>query len=116
MDGPAASERPTGWACTSEPRRLRPDTDKPPWARRHRPHPAGDLVLAALATALAVSQAGSIGFIGLVIPHLIRRCWASFEPRVSAATVRYLRWQACWMRDDTLARTCSLRKQLRSWW
>ncbi|BAZ95131.1 ABC-type Fe3+-siderophore transporter, permease component [Thiohalobacter thiocyanaticus] len=29
-------------------------------------------VLAALATALAVSQAGSIGFVGLVIPHLIR--------------------------------------------
>lgn len=32
----------------------------------------GIYLVASLATALAVSQAGSIGFVGLVIPHLIR--------------------------------------------
>ncbi len=61
------------------------------------------LILAALATAAAVTIGGAIGFVGLIVPHLLRR-WCQNDQRVLLP--------ACWLGGgaflvfaDTLART-----------
>lgn len=67
-------------------------------------------VLAALATALAVSQAGSIGFIGLVIPHLIRLLGIRDHRFLIPAAV--LAGGSLLVLADTLARTLLAPQQL----
>ena len=66
--------------------------------------------LAALATAAAVTQAGSIGFVGLVVPHLLR-LWVGNDQRIllPAAT---LAGGVLLVLADTLARTVIAPQQL----
>ena len=47
------------------------------------------LLLAGLATALAVAEAGAIGFVGLVVPHAVKLCVARL-PRLGARSVLVL--------------------------
>lgn len=64
----------------------------------------GVLLLCALSTGVAVTVAGAIGFVGLIVPHLLRR-WLGHDQR--------LLLPACWLGGgallvlaDALARTC----------
>ncbi len=67
-------------------------------------------ILASLLTAVAVSQAGSIGFIGLVVPHLIRLLIGNDQRLLlPAATLLGAALLVC---ADTLARTLFAPQQL----
>jgi iron complex transport system permease protein len=66
--------------------------------------------LAALATAAAVTSAGSIGFIGLVVPHLARLAIGN-DQRVLLPAATLL-GGALLMAADTLARTLIAPEQL----
>ncbi|MGF7184693.1 iron complex transport system permease protein [Desulfitispora alkaliphila] len=61
------------------------------------------LFLATLVTALAVSMAGTIGFVGLVIPHIVRMIWGPDHrvliPIAAMTGAIFLVWA------DTIART-----------
>jgi iron complex transport system permease protein len=64
----------------------------------------GVLFLCAVSTGVAVTVAGTIGFVGLIVPHLLRR-WLGHDQRVLLP--------ACWWAGgtflalaDALARTC----------
>lgn len=70
----------------------------------------GIYVIASLATALAVSQAGSIGFIGLVIPHLIRLLGVRDHRLLVPCSV--LAGGTLLVLADTLARTLLAPQQL----
>jgi iron complex transport system permease protein len=67
-------------------------------------------VLASLLTAIAVTTAGSIGFIGLIVPHLVRLA-AGNDQRLllPAATLAGGALLVC---ADTLARTAVAPQQL----
>lgn len=67
-------------------------------------------VLASLATALAVSEAGSIGFIGLVVPHLVRLCLGNDQRLLLPASV--LAGGSLLVLADTLARSVIAPQQL----
>lgn len=66
--------------------------------------------LAALLTAVAVTQAGSIGFVGLVVPHLIRLALGNDQRLLLPASV--LLGGALLLCADTLARTLVAPQQL----
>ncbi len=70
----------------------------------------GIFAVAALATALAVTTAGVIGFIGLVVPHLIRSVAGSDHRVVLPASA--LAGGALLVVADTLARTLMAPRQL----
>ncbi|MDR3158413.1 MAG: iron ABC transporter permease [Zoogloeaceae bacterium] len=66
--------------------------------------------LAALATAIAVTSAGAIGFIGLVVPHLTRRATGNDQRMLLPAAA--LLGGALLVAADTLARTLIAPEQL----
>lgn len=66
--------------------------------------------IAALATAAAVTSAGSIGFIGLVVPHLVRLVIGNDQRLLLPASV--LAGGTLLMAADTLARTLIAPEQL----
>ncbi len=66
--------------------------------------------IAALATAAAVTTAGSIGFIGLLVPHLVRLAMGNDQRLLLPASV--LAGGALLMGADTLARTIIAPEQL----
>jgi iron complex transport system permease protein len=66
--------------------------------------------LAALLTAIAVTQAGSIGFVGLVVPHLIRLVLGNDQRLLLPASV--LLGGTLLLCADTLARTVIAPQQL----
>lgn len=66
--------------------------------------------VAALATATAVTQAGSIGFIGLVVPHMVRRLLGSDHRFLLPAAT--MAGGSLLMLADTLARTMLAPRQL----
>lgn len=66
--------------------------------------------IAALATAAAVTSAGSIGFIGLVVPHLVRLAIGNDQRLLLPASV--LAGGTLLMAADTLARTIIAPEQL----
>jgi iron complex transport system permease protein len=66
--------------------------------------------LAALATAAAVTQAGSIGFVGLVVPHLLR-LWVGNDQRILLPTAT-IAGGVLLVLADTLARTVIAPQQL----
>ena len=68
------------------------------------------LLLASLLTAFAVTQAGSIGFIGLVVPHLVRR-FSGNDHRVLLPSA-LLAGGALLTRADTLWRSLLAPRQL----
>ena len=59
--------------------------------------------VAALATAAAVTTAGSVGFVGLVVPHVVRMLWGADHRFLLPASV--LLGAAFTVAADTLART-----------
>ncbi|WP_346797801.1 iron ABC transporter permease [Halomonas sp. Bachu 37] len=67
-------------------------------------------VVAALLTAMAVSTAGSIGFVGLVVPHMLRLVWGNDQrmllPACALAGGTFL------VLADTMARTVIAPEQL----
>lgn len=67
-------------------------------------------LLSALLTATAVSIAGTIGFVGLVVPHIIRLCIGSKHCYVIPAAI--LTGGSLLMLADTLARTIIAPEQL----
>jgi iron complex transport system permease protein len=67
-------------------------------------------LIAALATAAAVTSAGSIGFIGLVVPHLVRLAIGNDQRLLLPASV--LAGGTLLMAADTLARTVIAPEQL----
>lgn len=66
--------------------------------------------IAALATAAAITSAGSIGFIGLVVPHLVRLAIGNDQRLLLPASV--LAGGTLLMAADTLARTIIAPEQL----
>ena len=70
----------------------------------------GVYVLASLATAAAVTQAGSIGFIGLIIPHLVRLANGNDQRLLLPAAT--LAGGSLLVIADTLARTLIAPQQL----
>ena len=67
-------------------------------------------VLAALATALAVTVAGSVGFVGLVVPHLLRLVVGNDQRVLIPAAA--LTGGSLLVLADTLARTIIAPQQL----
>jgi iron complex transport system permease protein len=67
-------------------------------------------LLASLATAASVTTAGSIGFIGLVVPHLVRLVTGNDQRLLLPASA--LAGGALLMLADTLARTLIAPQQL----
>ena len=70
----------------------------------------GVYVVASLATAAAVTQAGAIGFIGLIVPHLVRLAVGNDQRVLLAASV--LAGGSLLVVADTLARTVIAPQQL----
>ena len=70
----------------------------------------GVYVVASLATAAAVTQAGSIGFIGLIVPHLVRLAVGNDQRLLLPASV--LAGGSLLVVADTLARTVIAPQQL----
>jgi iron complex transport system permease protein len=70
----------------------------------------GIYVLASLLTALSVSLAGSIGFIGLIVPHLVRLAIGNDQRVLLPASV--LAGGALLVAADVLARTLVAPQQL----
>lgn len=70
----------------------------------------GVYVVASLATAAAVTQAGSIGFIGLIVPHLVRLAVGNDQRLLLPASV--LAGGSLLVIADTLARTVIAPQQL----
>ncbi|MFZ9238926.1 MAG: FecCD family ABC transporter permease, partial [Burkholderiaceae bacterium] len=68
------------------------------------------LLIASLATALAVSAAGAIGFIGLVVPHVCRMVLGNDQRRLLPASM--LLGAATLVLADLLARTIAAPVQL----
>ncbi len=66
--------------------------------------------LAAIATAVAVSQAGTIGFIGLIVPHLVRLVTGNDQRLLLPASV--LAGGSLLVVADTLARSIAAPQQL----
>lgn len=66
--------------------------------------------LAAIATAVAVSQAGAIGFIGLIVPHLVRLVTGNDQRLLLPASV--LAGGSLLVVADTLARSIAAPQQL----
>lgn len=67
-------------------------------------------VVASLATAAAVTQAGSIGFVGLIVPHLVRLAVGNDQRLLLPASV--LAGGSLLVLADTLARTVIAPQQL----
>jgi len=67
-------------------------------------------VLASLLTAFAVTQAGSVGFVGLIVPHMIRLIAGSDHRTLLPASV--LLGGSLLLISDTLARTIIAPQQL----
>lgn len=70
----------------------------------------GVFVVASLATAAAVTQAGSIGFIGLIVPHLVRLATGNDQRLLLPASA--LAGGSLLVIADTLARTVVAPQQL----
>lgn len=70
----------------------------------------GVYIVASLATAAAVTQAGSIGFIGLIVPHLVRLAVGNDQRLLLPASV--LAGGSLLVIADTLARTAIAPQQL----
>jgi iron complex transport system permease protein len=70
----------------------------------------GVYIVASLATAAAVTQAGSIGFIGLIVPHLVRLAVGNDQRLLLPASV--LAGGSLLVIADTLARTVVAPQQL----
>jgi iron complex transport system permease protein len=70
----------------------------------------GVYVVASLATAAAVTQAGSIGFVGLIVPHLVRLAVGNDQRLLLPASV--LAGGSLLVVADTLARTVIAPQQL----
>ncbi|MDR3299975.1 MAG: iron ABC transporter permease [Candidatus Accumulibacter sp.] len=70
----------------------------------------GIYLVASLATAAAVAQAGSIGFIGLIVPHLVRLATGSDQRLLLPASA--LAGGSLLVVADTLARTLIAPRQL----
>jgi len=70
----------------------------------------GVYVVASLATAAAVTQAGSIGFVGLIVPHLVRLAVGNDQRLLLAASV--LAGGSLLVIADTLARAVIAPQQL----
>jgi iron complex transport system permease protein len=70
----------------------------------------GVYVVASLATAAAVTQAGSIGFIGLIVPHLVRLAVGNDQRLLLPASV--LAGGSLLLVADTLARSVLAPQQL----
>lgn len=70
----------------------------------------GVYLVASLATAMAVAQAGSIGFVGLVVPHLVRLAAGNDQRLLLPASV--LAGGSLLVIADTLARTVVAPQQL----
>ncbi|HZX32126.1 MAG TPA: iron chelate uptake ABC transporter family permease subunit, partial [Rhodocyclaceae bacterium] len=66
--------------------------------------------VASLATALAVTTAGSIGFIGLIVPHLVRLATGNDQRLLLPASA--LAGGSLLVLADTLARTVVAPQQL----
>ena len=66
--------------------------------------------MAAIATAVAVSQAGAIGFVGLVVPHLVRLVSGNDQRLLLPASA--LAGGALLLMADTLARSIVAPQQL----
>ena len=71
---------------------------------------SGVYIIASLATAAAVTQAGSIGFIGLIVPHLVRLAVGNDQRLLLPASV--LAGGSLLLVADTLARTVIAPQQL----
>ncbi|KJK25673.1 ABC transporter permease [Burkholderiaceae bacterium 16] len=67
-------------------------------------------VLASLAIAVAITSAGSIGFVGLVVPHLVRLAWGNDQRLLLPASA--LLGGALLMAADLVARTVIAPAQL----
>jgi iron complex transport system permease protein len=61
------------------------------------------LLLASAATAIAVTAAGTIGFVGLVVPHLVRAWWGPMHARLLPAAA--IAGGVLLLLADTAART-----------
>lgn len=61
------------------------------------------LLLASAATAIAVTAAGTIGFVGLVVPHLVRAWWGPMHARLLPAAA--IAGAVLLLLADTAART-----------
>lgn len=70
----------------------------------------GVYVVASLATAAAVTQAGSIGFVGLIVPHLVRLAIGNDQRLLLPASI--LAGGSLLVIADTLARTVIAPQQL----
>ena len=70
----------------------------------------GVYVIASLATAAAVTQAGSIGFVGLIVPHLVRLAVGNDQRLLLPASI--LAGGSLLVIADTLARTVIAPQQL----
>jgi iron complex transport system permease protein len=75
-----------------------------------RPARAGLYLLSSLLTAVAVTTAGTVGFVGLVIPHLIRLAGSANHRTVMPCSA--LAGGALVVLSDTLARTMIAPRQL----
>ncbi|MDF3881677.1 FecCD family ABC transporter permease [Cupriavidus basilensis] len=67
-------------------------------------------VLASLAIAVAITSAGSIGFVGLVVPHLVRLAWGNDQRLLLPASALF--GGALLMAADLVARTVIAPAQL----
>jgi iron complex transport system permease protein len=67
-------------------------------------------LVASIATALAVTTAGTIGFVGLVMPHALRLAWGNDQRMLLPASV--LAGGTLLLVADTLARTVLAPQQL----
>ena len=67
-------------------------------------------LLASVCIAVAITTAGSIGFIGLVVPHLVRLAWGNDQRLLLPAAV--LLGGALLMAADLVARTVIAPAQL----
>ena len=70
----------------------------------------GVYLVASLATAVAVTQAGSIGFVGLIVPHLVRLAVGNDQRLLLPASV--LAGGTLLVLADTLARSVIAPQQL----
>jgi iron complex transport system permease protein len=75
-----------------------------------RPLEWGIYVVASVLTAAAVTTAGSIGFVGLVIPHMLRLLWGNDQRLILPACA--LAGGTLLVLADTLARTMIAPEQL----
>lgn len=71
-------------------------------------------VLAALATALAVTVAGSVGFVGLIVPHLVRLAIGNDQRLLIPAAA--LAGGGCWCSPIPSPARCWRRVPCRSAW